>query len=151
MVNRENVKVVTNFLFLGSRIIADGDCSHEIRTQLLPARKWSEVKWSEVKWSEVKWSEVTWPDSRSVMSSFLQTHRLYSWWNSPGQNTGVGSLSLLQGIFSTWGSKPALPHCKRILYQLNHKGRKKYKPRECAESLRHCYADKRPRDKAVSS
>jgi len=31
-------------------------------------------------------------------------------WNSPGQNTGVGSLSLLQGIFPTQGSNPGLPH-----------------------------------------
>ena len=31
----------------------------------------------------------------------LQPHELYSPWNSPGQNTGVGSLSLLQGIFPT--------------------------------------------------
>ena len=42
-------------------------------------------------------------------------------WNSPGQNTGVGSLSLLQGIFPDQGSNPGLPHC-RILYQLSHKG-----------------------------
>ena len=34
-------------------------------------------------------------------------------WNSPGQNTGVGSLSLLQGTFPTQGSKPGLPHCRR--------------------------------------
>ena len=40
-------------------------------------------------------------------------------WNSPGQNTGVGSLSLLQGIFPTQGSNPGLPHCRRILYQLS--------------------------------
>ena len=33
-------------------------------------------------------------------------------WNSPGQNTGVGSLSLLQGIFPTQGSNPDLPHCR---------------------------------------
>ena len=39
-----------------------------------------------------------------------------------GQNTGVGSLSLLQGIFLTQGSNPGLPHCGRILYQLSHKG-----------------------------
>ena len=45
----------------------------------------------------------------------------YSPWNSPGQNTGVGSLSLLQGIFSTQGSNSGLPHCRRILYQLSHK------------------------------
>ena len=42
-------------------------------------------------------------------------------WNSPGQNTGVGSLSLLQGIFPTQGLKKGLPHCKQTLYQLNHK------------------------------
>ena len=47
---------------------------------------------------------------------------IYSPWNSPGQNTGVGSLSLLQGIFPTWGSYPCLPHCRWILYQLSHKG-----------------------------
>ena len=33
------------------------------------------------------------------MSNYLQPHGLYSPWNSPGQNTGVGNLSLLQGIF----------------------------------------------------
>ena len=42
-------------------------------------------------------------------------------WNSPGQKTGVGSLSLLQGIFPTQGSNPGLPHCRRILYQGSHK------------------------------
>ena len=42
-------------------------------------------------------------------------------WNSPGQNTGVGRLSLLQGIFPTQGLNPGLPHCGQILYQLSHK------------------------------
>ena len=50
------------------------------------------------------------------------TPKLYSPWNSPGQNTGVGRLSLLQGIFPTHGSNPGLPHCRWILYQLSHKG-----------------------------
>ena len=45
---------------------------------------------------------------------------LYSTWNSPDQNTGVGSRSLLQGIFPTKGLNPGLPHCKQILYQLSH-------------------------------
>ena len=45
----------------------------------------------------------------------------YSPWNSPGQNTGVGSLSLLQGIFPTQGSNPGLLHCWQILYQLSHR------------------------------
>ena len=65
---------------------------------------------------------VKWSESRSVMSDSLWPHGLYSPWNSPGQNTGVGSLSLLQGIFPTQGSNPGLPHCRRILYQLSHKG-----------------------------
>ena len=43
-------------------------------------------------------------------------------WNSPGQNTGVGSLSLLQGIFPTQGSNPGLLHCRWILYPLSHRG-----------------------------
>ena len=43
-------------------------------------------------------------------------------WNSPGQNTEVGSLSLLQGIFPTQGSNPGLPNCRQILYQLSHQG-----------------------------
>ena len=47
--------------------------------------------------------------------SSSSSSRLYSPWNSPGQNTGVGSLSLLQGIFPTQGSNPGLPHCRRIL------------------------------------
>ena len=50
----------------------------------------------------------------------LQSQGLYSPWNSPGQNTEVGSCSLLQGIFSTQGSNLGLPHCRRILYQLSH-------------------------------
>ena len=61
-------------------------------------------------------------ESRSVRSDSLRPHGLYSSWNSLGQNTGVGSLSLLQGIFPTQGWNPGLPHCRRILYQLNHKG-----------------------------
>ena len=56
----------------------------------------------------------------SVMSDSLRTHGLYSPWNSPGQHTGVGSLSLLQGIFPTQGLNPCLLHCRRILYQLSH-------------------------------
>ena len=56
------------------------------------------------------------------MSNYLPPHGLYSPWNSPGQNTGVGSLFLLQGIFPNQRSNPFLPHCRWILYQLSHKG-----------------------------
>ena len=43
-------------------------------------------------------------------------------WNSLDQNTGVGSLSLLQGIFPTQGSNPHFLNYRRVLYQLSHKG-----------------------------
>ena len=61
-------------------------------------------------------------ESRSVVSDSLQPHGLYSSWNSPDQNTGVGSLSLLQRIFPTQGLNPSLSHCRQILYQMSHKG-----------------------------
>ena len=56
------------------------------------------------------------------MSDYLRPHGLYSPWNSPGQNTEVGSLSLLQGIFPTQGSNQGLLHFRWILYQLNYQG-----------------------------
>ena len=54
-------------------------------------------------------------ESQSFVSDSLQPHGLYSPWNSPGQNTGVGNCSLLQGIFPTQGSNTGLPHCRQIL------------------------------------
>ena len=94
-------------------------------------------------------------ESHSVVSNSLLLHGLYSPWNSPGQNagvgslslpipgikprsptlqadslqseppgkpkkTGVGTLSLLQGIFPTQGSNLGLLHCRQILYNLSH-------------------------------
>ena len=50
-------------------------------------------------------------ESHSVMSNSLRPHGLYSPWNSLGQNIGVGILP-----------NPGLLHCRRILYQLSHKG-----------------------------
>ena len=63
-------------------------------------------------------------EHRSVVSDSLRHHGLYSSWNSPGKNTGMGSLSLLQEIISTQGLNPGLLHCRQILYQLSHKGSK---------------------------
>ena len=40
-------------------------------------------------------------------------------WDSPGKNIGVGSYSLLQGVFPTQGWNPGLPHCRQILYHLD--------------------------------
>ena len=61
-------------------------------------------------------------ESSSVMSDSLRPSGLYSPWNSLGQNTGVGSLSLLQGIFPTQGLNTGVLHWRWILYQLSHKG-----------------------------
>ena len=58
-------------------------------------------------------------ESRSVVSNSLLPHGLYSTWTSPGQNTGVGSLSLLQGIFPTQGLSPGLLHCMSSLHIWN--------------------------------
>jgi len=46
------------------------------------------------------------------MSNSLQSHGLYGPWNSPGQNTGVGSLSLLQGNLPNPGIEPRSPALK---------------------------------------
>ena len=56
------------------------------------------------------------------MSDSLRPHEQYSPWNSPGQNTGRGSLSLLQGIFPTQGWNPVLSCCRWFIYQLSHQG-----------------------------
>ena len=61
-------------------------------------------------------------ESCSVMSNSLQPHGLHRSWNSPGQNTGVGSLSFLQWIFPTQGLNPGLLHYRQILYQLSYQG-----------------------------
>ena len=61
-------------------------------------------------------------ESWSVMSDSLWSHELHSSWNSPDQYTGMGSLSLLQGIFPTQGSNPGLSHSRQILYWLSHQG-----------------------------
>ena len=60
--------------------------------------------------------------SDSLRPHSLQPARLLCAWNCPGRNTGVGCHSLFQGIFSTQGLNPGLPHCRQILYHLSHQG-----------------------------
>ena len=69
----------------------------------------------------VQWGQWKWKSLSHVLNS-LWPQGLYNPWNSPGQNTGVGSLSLLRGIFPTQGWNPGLLHCRQIPYQLSHKG-----------------------------
>ena len=60
-------------------------------------------------------------DSLRPMDCGLGATVLYPW-DSSGKNTGVGSHSLLQGIFLTQGSNLGLPHCRQTLYHLSHQG-----------------------------
>ena len=80
------------------------------------------ILWSNVLNLLFHYAPLSESKSRSVMSDSLWPHGLYSPGNSLVQNTGSGSLSLLQGIFPTQGSNPGLLHCRWILYQLSHKG-----------------------------
>ena len=52
--------------------------------------------------------------SLSLLPHGLKHARLFCPWNSPGKNTGMGSHSLLQGIFLTQGSNSGLLHCRQI-------------------------------------
>ena len=61
-------------------------------------------------------------ESLSAVSDSLRPRGLLCPWNSPGQNTGVGSLSLLQGIFPTQEWNLGLLHCRWSLYQLSYQG-----------------------------
>ena len=61
---------------------------------------------------------MQWVKVSQSCPTLCDPHGLYSPWNSVGQNTGMGSLSLLQGIFPIQGSNPGLLHCRQILSQL---------------------------------
>ena len=86
----------------------------------------TENLWDKHPWREVKvlvaqlcltlWAHDLWPT------------RLFCPWNSPGKSAGVGSHSLLQGIFLTQGSNPGLSHCRQILYHLSHHAHLKINP-----------------------
>ena len=83
-------------------------------------------------------------ESRSVVSDSLRPHRLYSPCNSPGQNPGVSSLSVLQGIFPTQESNQVFLHCRWILYQLSCQGSSA--AAAAAKSLQSCLTLRNPRD-----
>ena len=128
-----DMETMTDFIFLGFRITAYGDCSHEIKRCLLLGTK-----------AMINLVKVAIIDS-------LRPYGLYSPWSSPGRNTGVGSFSLLQGIFPTQGLNPGLPYYRWILYQLTHKRsptilewvaysffRGSSQPRKLNQGLLHC-------------
>ena len=55
-IDGEAMETVTNFIFLGSKITADGDCSHEIKRCLLLGRKAMTNLDSELKSRDITWS-----------------------------------------------------------------------------------------------
>ena len=61
-------------------------------------------------------------ESRSVLSDSLRPHGLHSPWNSPGQNPGVGSLSLLQGDLPNPGMEPRSPALQADSLPADHQG-----------------------------
>ena len=62
-----------------------------------------------------------WKKSSLSCVILCHPHGLYSPWNSLGQNTGVGSHSLLQEILPTQGLNLGFLHYRQISYQLRHK------------------------------
>ena len=111
-------------VYIFNKLPGDIDAAH-LKTTLWVARAWNTKRSNEC-WARCQQVESV-PEmcleneSYSVMSDSWP-HGPCSPWNSPGQNTVVDSLSLLQGIFPTQGSNPGFPHCRWILYQLSHKG-----------------------------
>ena len=69
---------------------------------------------------------------KSLWPHGLKPTRLICPWDFPGKNTGVGSYSLLQGIFWTQGSNPGLLYCRQTLYHLSHQG-------SPGDLINHCY------------
>ena len=85
------------------------------------------IHFTEQRWYEPPWEIVSlWIKGKVKVTQSCTTpcspRGVYGSRNSPGQNTGVGSLSLLQGIFPIQGSSPGISHCRRILHQLSHRG-----------------------------
>ena len=135
-IDGETMETVRDFILRGSKISADGDCRHEVKRYLLLGRK-STTNLDSI----LKSRDITLPTKICLVKAMVFPVimygcekvkvkctqacptfckvGLYSPWNSPGQNTGVGSLSLLNGIFPTQRSNPGLLHCRQILYQLS--------------------------------
>ena len=89
---------------------------YQLSCQGSPGVRWREA-WSQMEVVEKNFNiwQLCESESHSVVSNSLGPHELYSPWNSPGQNTGMGNLSLLQGVFPTQGSNPGLLNSRQML------------------------------------
>ena len=113
------------------------DIHYRFNCKLCPCGNVTVVPYSGDPMAHWEWLGVLWSPCSSPFFFLLGVRRvsescsvsdcivvswLYSPWNSPGQNTGVGSLSLFQRIFPTQRLNPGFLHCRWVLYQLSHKG-----------------------------
>ena len=96
----EKVEAVTDFLFLGSKITANFDCSREIRRCLLLGRKDMTNLVCGCLVAQLCQTLCSPMDGSPLDSSVHE--------DSPDKNTGVGCHALLQGIFPTQGLNPGL-------------------------------------------
>ena len=90
-------KVMTNL----DSILKSRDITLLINVHLVKAMVFPIVMYRCESWTIKNAEREKERESHSVVSDSLRPHGLYNPWNSPDQNTGVGSLSLLQGIFPT--------------------------------------------------
>ena len=101
-----------------------------MRWKLASDNKLRLIRRNEFESVELRWMHlepvVKWSESRSVKSNSVSpwtvAHQVLCPWDSPGKNTRVGRCSFLQGIVPAQRSNPDLPHCRQILYRLNHWG-----------------------------
>ena len=114
-IDGETMETVTEFIFLGSKITADGDCSHEIKRRSL-----EEKLWETYCCSVLYLVAQSCPTPCDPMYYSPPGSSFYG--DSPGKNTRVGGHALLHGIFPTQGLNPGLPHCRWIPYHLSHQG-----------------------------
>ena len=97
---------------------------HHPPTPLTPSG-WFPGCWSWTPAREINYFSfriTKWCESESCSMDSWRPCGLHSPWKSPGQNTRVGSLSLLHRVFPTQRLNPGFPHCRWILYQLSHQG-----------------------------
>ena len=108
--NRRNTK---NLNFKKTLLKLKNNNLHYILKEYHTHTRTSDLKWSQSRHSLVrKWKWKSLSHVRLFASPWT-----IQFWNSSGQNTGVGGLSLLQGIFPTQGLNPGLSHCR-----LSYKG-----------------------------
>ena len=129
----EKVEAMTDFIFLGSKSNADGDCSHEIKRHLLLGRKAiSNINWSEVK-SLIRVRLFATPRAITYQAPLSMGFSRQEYWSG----LPLPSPEHLPNP----EIKPGLRHCRKTLYRLSHQGSHD-KHREHIKKQRHHFADK---------